>query len=84
MASPSTSGDRTLTAEAQTRFRREVGVPFRRLEAALNRLPAGIIDRERPLVGGGEGVKTHSAPCRTKPSKRGVAPVTVGAASLAS
>ena len=38
--------------------------------------------RERPLVGGGEGAKTHSPLCRTKPSGRGVAPATTPVAGV--
>ena len=47
------------------------------------RLPAGIVGPERPLAGRGEGVNTHSPLCRTKPSGRGVAPVTAIAARSA-
>jgi len=36
----------------------------------------GSLVRERPLEGRGEGVKTHSALCRTEPLARGVAPAT--------
>ena len=47
------------------------------------RLPAGIVGPERPLAGRGEGVNTRSPLCRTKPSGRGVAPVTAIAARSA-
>ncbi len=45
--------------------------------------PHGIVGPERPLAGRGEGVKTHSALSRTKPSERGVAPATAKAARSA-
>ena len=46
-----------------------------------NRLPAGIIDSERPLEGRGEGMKTLSALRCTKPSRSRVALTTVNAGS---
>ena len=45
---------------------------LRRLEAALNGLPARIADAgATPGKAGGRVVKTHSPLCRTKPSERG-------------
>ena len=54
---------------------------LRRLEAALNGPSRqGLMMLERPLVGGGEGVKTRSPLCRTEPLGAGVAPLHAGPA----
>ena len=48
--------------------------------ARLSPSRTGLLVRERPLEGRGEGVNTRSPLCRTEPSARGVAPATAGAA----
>jgi len=78
------SGESRGDGDARRSDRRVDGERLlRRLEAALNGLPARIVGAGATPGRRGRVVKTHSPLCRTKPSGRGVAPAAAIAARSA-